>query len=81
MLANERKKRKQLLKKPISLQRDDEVNFNKMEEKEDETLFCLMALEDEEIEVYDISLSSSNDNDIDDLYSKLYESLLRTKKE
>ena len=57
------------------------MDFREDEEKEEETFICLKAWGDKEIKVYDQTLFSSSDDDIDDLYNKLYELLLGAKKE
>ena len=52
------------------------------EDKEKQALLCLTILDDDINEVYDSNLSSSGDEDeINDLYSKLYNSLVKVKKE
>ena len=62
---------------------EDEVTSDEEEEKDKVALLCLKALNDEIIEVFDLNLSysSDDDNDIDYLYHKLYDSLIRAKKD
>ena len=62
---------------------ENEVNFSEEEGKDEEALFCLMAFDDEVTEVFDSNLScfSDNDDDIDDLYHELYDSLVKAKNE
>ena len=51
------------------------------EENDEESLLCLMAF-NEVTKVFDSNLScSSDDDEIDDLYHGLYDSLVRAKKE
>ena len=83
MLEKGKRKRKLTFKK-ANLASDDEVDSrdDKEKEKDKEALLCLMALNDEINEVHDSSLSysSDDDNDIDDLYHELYDSLVIAKK-
>ena len=61
---------------------EEDVDFSDEEEKHEEDLFCLMTLDCEFDEIYDLNLScSSGDDDIDNLYHELYNSLVKTKKD
>ena len=52
------------------------------EEKEEEEQFCFMAVDNEIYEVHDPNLScSSDDDEIDDLYNELYDSVVKEKKD
>ena len=82
MWENERKKKtKQLVKKAhLTTWGDEDIESGNEEEKEEETLLCLIALEDKNIEVCDSNLNTLNDNGVDDLYTKLYDDLIKAKK-
>ena len=65
----------------LTTQGEDEVDFGGEEEEDEKALLCLMALNDEIITTFDSNFPcSSDDNDIDYLYHKLYDSLVRFKK-
>ena len=84
MLENEKRKRKFTFKRTnLATWGKHEVDFDNEEEKDKEALLWLMALDLDSIEVLDSNLSSSSDNegDIDDLYHELSESLVRAKKQ
>ena len=82
-MENEKNKRKLTFNKAnLVTWVKDEVDFGDEEEKDEESLFCLMALDDKINEVFDPNLSCSSDDDvdeIDDLSHKLYDSLVRAK--
>ena len=61
----------------------DEADSGDEEEKDEEALLCLTALDYEANEVFDLKFSCFNDDydDVDDLYHELYDSLVRAKKE
>ena len=68
----------------LATQGEDEVDFNDEEEKDEEALLCLMAFDQDSTKVLDSNLFSfgdDDDDDIDDLYHELYDSLVRAKKE
>ena len=57
------------------------MHFNEEEEKDEEALLYLIAFEIDIDELFNSKLScSSDDNDIDNLYYELYDSLIRAKK-
>ena len=81
MFKSESKKQKLNFKKVnLAIWGGEQVDFGE-EEKEEEALLSLMTLKDEENEIYNQTLCSSNDDEIDNLYNELYESLFRAKKE
>ena len=84
LLENERKKRTKHPAKKAHLATwgDDDIDSGDEEEKEEEALLCLMAIDGENMEVNDSDLNSSDDenNDVDDLYSELYDDLIKAQK-
>ena len=68
------------MKANLVTQGDYEVDFSE-EKKEKKALLFLMAFEDEDIEIYHPYLYGSSDDDMYDLYSELYKSLLKAKNE
>ena len=84
MLENEKKKRNLTFKRAnLATWGKEEVNFDNKEEKDEEAVFCLMALDQVSSEVFDSNLltSSDDENDIDDLYHEFYDSLVTVKKD
>ena len=84
MLENEKRKRKLTFKKTnLATWGEDEVHSDGEEKKDEEALLCLIALDDEMTKAFDSNLSCSSDNDgeIDDLYHELYDSLVKAKKD
>ena len=83
MLENEKRKRKLTFKKAnLVAWSEEEVDFNDEEENDEYTLLYLMIFYDKVNEVFDskFSCSSNDDDDINDLYHELYDSLVRAKK-
>ena len=61
---------------------EENVDFSDEEQNDKEALLYLMALDDDINEVYDSNLfCSSDDYEINDLYNKLYDSLVKAKKD
>ena len=84
LLENEKRKRKLTFKNAnLVTWGEDEVDSDDKEEKDKEALLCLMAFDDEANEVFDsnLSCSSDDDDDMDDLYHELYNSLVKAKRE
>ena len=78
-----RKKRKLTFKRSnLATWGEDEVNSSNEEEKDEEALLCLMILDQDPSDLFDFnfSTSSNDEDDIDDLYHELYDSLVRAKK-
>ena len=84
-MENEKRKRKFTFKKAnLATWGEDEVDSDDEEKKDEEALPCLMAFDDEITEVFNSNLScfsDDDDDDVDDFYHKLYDSLVRAKKE
>ena len=84
MMENEKKKRnKQLAKKThLATWGDKDIESRDEKEKEEDAVLCLMAMEDERVDVNDINSNSLNDfdDDVDDLYNELYDGPIKTKK-
>ena len=88
LLKNEKRKRKLTFKKEnLATRVEDEVDSDGEEQKDKEALLCLVALDDDIIEVFNSNLSYFSDDDddddddeINDLYHELYDSLVRVKK-
>ena len=84
MLENEKRNRKFTFKKSnLPTWGEDELDSNDEKEKDEKALLYLMAFDDEVIDVFDSNLFYSNDDDdeIGDLYHKLYQSLVKAKKD
>ena len=77
-MENEKRKRKLIFKKAnLATWSDDGIDSDV-----EEALLCFMALKDESNEAFDSNLSNFNDdNDMDDLYHELYDSLVKAKKD
>ena len=78
-----RKERENSLKKVnLAIGGKDDIGSNDDEKNEKEALFCFMAFDNDINKVYDFSFPSSNDdNEKDDLYNELYDSLVKAKKD
>ena len=79
LLESEKKRNKQPYKRAhLAAWGNDEDGSDCEESKDEEALLCLMAVNNEVIDFH--SAQSDNDNDIDDLYSELYDDLIKAKK-
>ena len=82
-MENEKRKRKITLNKPyLATLGEDIMDSNNEEEKDEKALFCLIAFDDKVTKVFDLNIffSSEYDDEIDNLYHKLYDSLVKDKK-
>ena len=76
-MRKEKKKKLTFKKENLATWGEEDVDFNEEEKKDEKVLLCLMAFDNDLDEVYDSILSySSDDDDIEDLYHELYDSLL-----
>ena len=83
LVENEKRKRKLTFKKAnLVTWGEEDIDPDEEEEKDEEALLYPMAFNDDIDKVEsNLSCSSNDDDEVDDLYHELYDALVRVKKE